>query len=267
MDVFECIRKRRAIRYYTDKPVPEEKLQKILEAGKWAPGAAGFSAFEFLVVKEPESRKKILALAEEVAEITGKISSNWNRVLWRQLHSGKIDPREGLRIANGGLTEKSRPEMLWNPPVYVIVLADQDKRETHVYHTGAFGWQHILASACAIENMWLAAYALGVGCSWLSFYDPVRIQYMFGIPSTLDVVGIVMLGYPPEWPQDTTGIFYGTKGTFPRRPLEDMVHREKYDEEKRRKYQEIDPFVSWLSDEEREKRVKQGGGIWPGEIE
>ncbi len=63
---------------------------------------------------------------------------------------------------------------------------------------------------------------------------------------------------------DATGRFYGTKGIYPRRPLEDMVHHENYDMEKRQKFLEIDPFISWLSNEERERRVKEGGGIWPG---
>lgn len=266
MDVLECIRKRRAIRFFTDKPVPDDVLEKILEAGRWAPGAANYQCFEFVVVKKKESRKKILELAREVLEITGKISSNWNRVLFRNLTRRYGHPGEGFRAGfGGGLTEKSRPEAFWNAPVMVIVLADQDKRETHVYHTGSFSWQHTLSAACAIQNMWLAAYALGVGANWLTFYDPVRIQYIFDIPSVLDVVGIVLLGYPTEWPDGTTGAFYGCKGLYPRRPLEDMVHNEKYDEEKRRKFREIDPFISWLSDEERERRVKQGGGIWPGD--
>ena len=252
MEVLECIRKRRAIHYYTDKPVPDDILGEILEAGRWAPGAAGFSAFEFLVVKNEESRNKILELAYEVAEITTKISSNW----CRQTGSAKIQGAHRV-LSSGGLTEKTRLEQHWKAPVYVIVIADQDKRETHVYN----GLQHILSAACAIQNMWLAAYSLGVGSTWLTFYDPVRIQNMFGIPSALDVVGIVLLGYPPEWPKDATGRFYGTKGIYPRRPLEDMVHHENYDVEKRQKFLEIDPFISWLSNEERERRVKEGGGI------
>lgn len=265
MDVLECIRKRRAIRFFTDDPVPDDILQKILEAGRWAPGAAGFSAFEFVVVKDEQGRKRIRESAFEAWAISSRIGYGWVQVFGSNIPKNYKSVREGWRVAMGGLTERSRPEQMWNPPVFVIVVADQDKRETHVYHTGAFGWQHILASACAIQNMWLAAYSLGVGANWLSFYDPVRIQDYFGIPATLDVVGILMLGYPPEWPEDATGAFYGTKGIYPRRALEDMVHHEKYDIEKRRKFLEIDPFASWLSDEERERRVRQGGGIWPGD--
>ena len=264
MEVLECIRKRRAIKYYTDKPVPDDILEKILEAGRWAPGAAGFSAFEFLVVRNEESRRKILELAYEVAMITGSISSTWCRHIGiDKTQRAHHAPGEAFYSTGGGLSEKTRPEQHWKAPVYVIVVADQDKRETHVYHTGCFGWEHILSAACAIQNMWLAAYSLGVGATWLTFYDPVRIQYMFGIPSALDVVGIVLLGYPPEWPEEPTGRFCGTRGIYPRRPLEDMVHYEKYDMEKRRKFLEIDPFISWLSYEERKRRVKEGGGIWP----
>ena len=59
MEVLECIRKRRAIRYFTDKLVPDDILGKILETGRWAPAAAGFSCFESIVVKKEKARRKI----------------------------------------------------------------------------------------------------------------------------------------------------------------------------------------------------------------
>lgn len=59
MDVFEAIFERRSIRKFENKPVPEELILKILEAGRWAPSAGNVQPWEIVVVKNPETRKKL----------------------------------------------------------------------------------------------------------------------------------------------------------------------------------------------------------------
>jgi nitroreductase len=57
MDVFEAVQQRRSVRAYTDEPVPQEKLQKILEAGRLAPSARNTEPWHFIVVTDSEKRK------------------------------------------------------------------------------------------------------------------------------------------------------------------------------------------------------------------
>jgi len=64
MDVMEAIKKRRSVRVYQNKPLPEEKLRKILEAARLAPSARNLQAYKFIVVKNHELRKR---LAKEAA--------------------------------------------------------------------------------------------------------------------------------------------------------------------------------------------------------
>ena len=59
MDVLEAIRNRRSIRKYISKPVEEDKLQKILEAGRWAPSASNKQPWHFVVIKDESMRKKL----------------------------------------------------------------------------------------------------------------------------------------------------------------------------------------------------------------
>jgi nitroreductase len=59
MDVLEVIRKRRSIRKYISKPVEEDKLQKILEAGRWAPSASNKQPWHFVVIRDESMRKKL----------------------------------------------------------------------------------------------------------------------------------------------------------------------------------------------------------------
>lgn len=61
MDVFEAIQKRRSIRAYKDQPIPEETLQKILEAGRLAPSAANRQEYKFIVVRDKERKKELAA--------------------------------------------------------------------------------------------------------------------------------------------------------------------------------------------------------------
>jgi nitroreductase len=54
MDVFEAIKNRRSIRTFQDKPVPEELIEKIIEAGQWSPSACNRQAWKFIVIDSLE---------------------------------------------------------------------------------------------------------------------------------------------------------------------------------------------------------------------
>ncbi|MBD3205250.1 nitroreductase [Candidatus Bathyarchaeota archaeon] len=61
-DALELLKSRRSIRKYKDKPVEEEKIQKCLEAARWAPSASNRQPWEFLIVKDDENRRKLSAI-------------------------------------------------------------------------------------------------------------------------------------------------------------------------------------------------------------
>lgn len=63
MELFEAIKNRRSIRAFKDKPVPEEKLMKILDAARWAPSAGNLQAWEFIVVKDQKLKEQVATAA------------------------------------------------------------------------------------------------------------------------------------------------------------------------------------------------------------
>jgi len=63
MDVFECIVSRRSIRSFKDEPVPDEALERILEAARWAPSAVNRQPWHFIVIKNRETLRRIASLA------------------------------------------------------------------------------------------------------------------------------------------------------------------------------------------------------------
>ena len=65
MEVFECIRRRRTIREYKKDPIPEDVLEKILQAGRWSPSSSNSQPWHFVVVKDPDVKKEIRIAAEK----------------------------------------------------------------------------------------------------------------------------------------------------------------------------------------------------------
>jgi nitroreductase len=236
MDVIEAIRSRRAIHlgYYVDKPVSEKILREILDAGRWAPSGANNQPCHFVVIKETESRKWIIDHAIEILKLSGQIS--------------RPPYRKAIRTYFEYLSAKE----LVLPGVMVITLAEQDKRETHVYNHGGL---HIMAASAAIQNMMLAAWALGLGSTWLTFYDDIRVKARFSIPTELDVVGIVMLGYPKAIPLVPPAM--STFGLKLRHSLGEIVHEEKFDEAQLESLRARDPYLHWIVEEERAKLVEE----------
>jgi nitroreductase len=236
MDVLEAIRTRRSIHLgrYLDKPVPDDSLRQVLDAGRWAPSGANSQPCHFLVVKDITSRKWVADHTLEILKLSGQIC--------------RPPYRDALRKYFEYLSAKE----LVLPPVMVITLAEQDKRETHVYNHGGL---HIMAASAAIQNMMLAAWALGLGSTWLTFYDDVRVKANFSIPTELDVVGIVLLGYPVAVPRVPPAMF--SFGRRLRRNLEQIVHEEHVDESKLEELRRKDPYLHWIPEEERARLVEE----------
>jgi nitroreductase len=65
MDVLEAIRTRRSARKWLSKPVPDELVEQILDAGRWAPSAGNFQPWAFVVIQSPETKERIHKVAEE----------------------------------------------------------------------------------------------------------------------------------------------------------------------------------------------------------
>jgi nitroreductase len=230
MDILECIRNRRSVRTFSATPIPDDLLEKILDAGRWAPSGANSQPVEFIVVKNKAAIDKIRSNVKEVLKMSGV--DNLEAIYRLMKESGSFTA--------AGTRKVSWKEYL-NAPVMVIVVSDTDKNtvnlENEQYMTMSGD-----AGAAAVQTMMLAAYALGVGSCWLRSFDPERIKFWFGIPKTLDVAGIIPLGYPKCWPKAPEYALSIDPNLYPRRQLTDIIHQEKVDIDKWIDFQLHDPF-------------------------
>ena len=185
------------MRWFKSDPVPDDILLKILEAGVRAPNAGGSEQWFFIVVKDPEMRKKLHELLLEAHEFYA------TRALKTPLPPDKVS-KWVQRIREG----------MYSAPAYIAGYADL-RKTTHVEGLAEIEKVYTIQSvAAALENMLLVAHALGLGAVWLGV--PLllkdRFDELLRPPENCVLQGIIALGYPAETPR-----------IKPRKPLNDVV--------------------------------------------
>lgn len=156
-EVLECIRTRRSIRRYKTEQIKDEELNKVLEAGTWAPTSKGLQLPYIVAVQKPELIDRLVKMNAEIMGVT------------------------------------SNP--YYNAPTIVLVFAPIE------YGKG------LQDGSCVLENMMLAAHAIGLGSCWINreiemFETEEGKQLMkeMGLPEGLMGIGALSLGYPASQP-------------------------------------------------------------------
>ena len=162
MDMLEAIKTRRSIRKYKPDEIEEEKLQAVLEAARWAPSWANTQCWEFIVVKNPDTKEK---LAET------------------------LTPRNPAT------------EAVKTAPIVVVACAKLGvsgfKLGAPVTDKGDF---FMFDTALAMHNLSLAAHSLGLGTVHVGAFDSKKAAEILGVPEGVSVVELMPLGYPLEIP-------------------------------------------------------------------
>lgn len=204
MDVLEAIRTRRSVRKWRPDPVPDDLVEKILEAGRWAPSAGNFQPWAFIVIQKPETKERVQKVAEE--------SKNLSRI-WAPFF------REGNK--RGYIVD------LRNVPLGIAIFADSRHAPPHT--GGADG--HIIGASLAAMNMWLAVHALGLGACYWSHMMPDKMKAILGVPHHWDFVGLLGIGYIDG---DGSPEGYNTADPryWERKPLDELAFYEWFDVKK-----------------------------------
>lgn len=231
IDAFlDVLRRRRSIRsgFLEDAPVPDSYIEKILEAARWAPSAGNSQPWEFIVIRDRETREKIVDIFK--AQIRDKVEME-------RAARGKgsfVDPGVDFRHA----------------PVHVIVLGDPRTTDAYPVRTKLDKWEsHFYGSlAIGVLQMILAAEVLGLNTIYISDvaspYFSVMLKALLDIPDPLQVYHLIPVGFARRSPTIQ----------HPRRPLEDMVHYERYDRARLRSGADIQAFIDEMSIRGRQYR-------------
>ena len=171
MELFEAIKNRRSIRHYTTDPIDDDKVNQVLEAGRWAPSWANTQCWRFVVVRDPELKARI------------------GQSLMRVRRGDELFDNPGTKAIN-------------DVPVVIVVCAEMNKSGLKPgdpargdYVTDKGDW-FMFDSALAVQNMVLAAHGLGLGTVIIGAFEAPMVEEIIGLPEGYRVVVLLPLGVP-----------------------------------------------------------------------
>lgn len=194
---------RRDIRRYRPDDVPPEILHRVLLAGHQAPSVGLSQPWRFMVIRDQSSRDRAALMAdrERLRQAKTLTADRRARLLDLQL--------EGIREA----------------PVGIVVACDRRTPAGGVLGRASFGDADLWGCACAVENMWLTARALGLGLGWVTLFQPADLAELLSLPDGVETLGWLCLGWPDERPPEP-GL--ERRGWGARLALEDVVIAERW---------------------------------------
>ena len=150
--------------------MPAEQLARLLDAAHQAPSVGLMQPWRFLRISDPQLREAAHALVEaervRTAEALGERSDEFMRL--------KV---EGIRDC-----------------AELLAVALMEGREAHVFGRRTLPEMDMASVACAIQNLWLAARAEGLGLGWVSLFDPEALAALLGMPAGSKPVALLCLG-------------------------------------------------------------------------
>ncbi|GGO45591.1 hypothetical protein GCM10012287_13890 [Streptomyces daqingensis] len=202
--VHRLMRERRDIRNgFRSDPIPHEVLLRVLEAAHTAPSVGHSQPWDFVVIRSEETRRAMHELAERQREAYAK-----------SLPKGRAKQFKEMKI-----------EAILDTPVNIVVTADPTRGGRHTLGRHTQPQMAPYSSALAVENLWLAARAEGLGVGWVSFFDEREMVRALELPEHLEVVAYLCVGYVDEFPPEPE---LAQAGWSKRRPLSWVVHEESY---------------------------------------
>jgi nitroreductase len=170
-DLFSAIRTQRAHRAFTDEPVPDELVERVLEAATYAPSAENTQPWVFIVVRDARARARIGDLTQQQWERGGREYSR------PRLSAEMFEDVE--RGAMGGIT---------GAPVVVIVGGDTSRCNEAVLEASIYP---------AVQNLLLAAHALGLGAALTTLTtSAAELRTLLALPDHVHPMAVVPLGWP-----------------------------------------------------------------------
>jgi nitroreductase len=173
-DFFSVVRTQRAHRAFTTEAVPDELVERVLEAATYAPSAANTQPWVFIVVRDSTARARIGELNRQAWEGGG-----------REFSRPRLSPEVFAKVeagATGGIA---------NAPVLIVVCGDTSRCVEAVLESSV--WP-------AVQNLLLAAHALGLG-SVLTTITTVfgdELRSLLALPDHVRPLGVVPLGWPAK---------------------------------------------------------------------
>lgn len=168
--VYRAIYERRDMRHFNGGSLPDDQLQRLLQAAHHAPSVGLMQPWRFIRVRSQPLRQSLHALVEQERVLTAKALSEREDEFMKLKVQGVLDAAE------------------------VLVVAMPPGREQHIFGRRTLPEMDMASAACAIQNLWLAARAEGLGMGWVSMFCPLELAKLLQIPDGGLPIAILCLG-------------------------------------------------------------------------
>lgn len=199
--VYRAIEERRDMRHFLPLPVAPEILTKILQAAHHAPSVGLMQPWRFIRITDVNTRNSIHQLVDKERIKTAQAIGEYENT---------ARMAEFLRLKVEGILDCGE----------LLVVALCDKREGHVFGRRTLPEMDIASVSCAIQNMWLAARAEGLGMGWVSIFDPIELGKLLNMPSDAKPIAVLSLGHVNSFYKEPMLV---ETGWAKEKPLCDMV--------------------------------------------
>jgi 5,6-dimethylbenzimidazole synthase len=173
--VYRVISERRDMRHFLSDPLDEALLERLLGAAHLAPSVGFMQPWRFLRIRSPELRRSIHALVEAERVATA--------------HALAEREDEFMRLKVEGILECGE----------LLVVSLMAGREGHVFGRRTMPEMDLASAACAIQNLWLAARAEGIGMGWVSLFEPEALRELLKLPAGSRPIAVLCLGHVPAF--------------------------------------------------------------------
>jgi 5,6-dimethylbenzimidazole synthase len=168
--VYRAIFERRDMRHFAGGTVAPEVMRRLLTAAHHAPSVGFMQPWRFIRVASTALRIQLKAQVEQERVQTARVLGEREDDFMRLKVEGLLDAAE----------------------VLAVTLADG--REKHIFGRRTMPHMDLASAACAIQNLWLASRAEGLGMGWVSLFDPAEVARLLGLPEGAEPIALLCLG-------------------------------------------------------------------------
>ncbi|AKI00078.1 cob(II)yrinic acid a,c-diamide reductase [Hoeflea sp. IMCC20628] len=205
--VYKAIFTRRDVRdQFLPDPVPGDVLRRLLQAAHHAPSVGFMQPWNFITIRSQSVR-------DQIADAFGRANDEAVKLFPEERQSKyKSLKLEGIRKA----------------PLNICITCDRNRSGEVVLGKTHNSSMDLYSTVCAVQNLWLAARAEGIGMGWVSIFRDADLKSILDIPERIEIVAYLCLGYVDELYEQPE---LEVKGWNRRLPLDDLIFEERWQDE------------------------------------
>jgi 5,6-dimethylbenzimidazole synthase len=198
--VYRAIAERRDVRgQFSPEPIPEDVLVRLLQAAHHAPSVGFMQPWDFILIDDVQVRGQVKASFERENERAAALYRGEQEQLYRSL----------------------KLEGILDAPLNLCVTCDRQRGGPHVLGRNTVLDADLFSACLAVQNLWLAARAEGIGVGWVSILDSAELSAILGLPAGVVPLAYLCIGYVTEFLPEPE---LQTKGWRDRLPLSQLIH-------------------------------------------